>query len=55
MSKRNKLSKFEDIMSYPNVYQNFSPKEIKPMGQGGKVVQLKGKWAEHFGDQKPIT
>ncbi len=55
MSKRNKLSKFADIMSFPNVYQNFSPKEIKPLGKNGVEVQLKGKWSEHFGNEKAIT
>jgi len=55
MSKRNKLEKFADIMSFPNVYQNFSPKEIKPLGKGGVEVQLKGKWSEHFGNDRPIT
>jgi len=55
MSKRNKLEKFADLMGFPNVFQNFSPKEIKPIGKDGAQVELKGCWAKRFGNDKPIT
>lgn len=55
MSKRNKLAKFAELLSFPNVYQNFSPKEIAPIGKDGLPVELKGKWHERFGNDRPIT
>lgn len=55
MSKRNKLGKFADILSFPNVYENYTPREIRPVGKDGVEVELKGKWTEHFGNEQDIT
>lgn len=55
MSKRNKLSKFAEILSFPNVYENFHPKHINPIGKDGESVELKGKWQERFPVSQPIT
>lgn len=56
MSKRNKLQKFADLLSFPNVYENFDAKNPGLTGKDGVEVDLKGKWAEgHFGNNKPIT
>lgn len=56
MSKRNKLQKFADILSYPNVLENFDAKNPHLVGKDGVVVERKGAWAEkQFGNNKPIT
>ena len=56
MSKRNKLQKFADLLSFKNVYENFDPKNPELLGEGGHPQDLKGKWgAEHFKNNRPIT
>lgn len=56
MSKRNKLQKFAELLTFPNVYENFDPKDPKLIGAGGAQVDLKGKWAPlHFQNDHPIT
>lgn len=56
MSKRNKLQKFAELLTFPNVYENFDPKNPQLTGVGGLLVELKGKWAEqHFQNDHPIT
>ncbi|MCB0578178.1 MAG: tRNA (guanosine(46)-N7)-methyltransferase TrmB [Phaeodactylibacter sp.] len=56
MSKRNKLQKFTELLTFPNVYENFNPMEPQLHGLNGVEVQLRGEWAsKHFGNEKPIT
>lgn len=56
MSKRNKLKKFAELLSFPNVYENFDVKDPVLLGENGTPVQIKGKWNEfHFKNNKPIT
>lgn len=56
MSRRNKLQKFSDILSYPNVYENYDPKEAILLGEAGAEVSLKGKWTEiHFKNNNPLV
>lgn len=56
MSKRNKLQKFADISSFPNVYENFHHDNPQLIGVNGQEVELKGKWRqEHFKNDKPLT
>lgn len=56
MSKKNKLQKFADLLTFPNVYENFDPRYPELIGIDGEPVDLKGKWSEkHFGNNKPIT
>ncbi|HFA51647.1 MAG TPA: tRNA (guanosine(46)-N7)-methyltransferase TrmB [Bacteroidetes bacterium] len=56
MSRRNKLQKFAEVLSFPNVYENFDASKPGLAGQGGTPVDLKGKWAaEHFKNNNPIT
>ncbi len=56
MSKRNKLQKFAELLAFPNVYQNFNPREPQLHGLHAEPVSLKGKWAEkHFRNGHPIT
>lgn len=55
MGKKNKLKKFRDNLTYPNIYQNFEPKYPKLVKGEDIEVDLKGKWAaEHFNNHHPI-
>lgn len=56
MARRNKLAKFAELVSFPNVYENYDPKNPKLVGVDLKEVDLTGKWAEtHFGNNHPIV
>lgn len=56
MSKRNKLQKFAELLTFPNVYENFNPKEPQLHGLNGAPVSLKGEWcAKHFQNDNPIV
>jgi len=56
MSKKNKLQKFADLLSFPNVYENFDPRHPELIGMNGESVDFKGKWsAKHFNNNNPIT
>lgn len=56
MSKRNKLQKFSQLLTFPNVFENFSPLDPTLVGKDGQEVEMKGKWAEkYFGNNHPIT
>ena len=55
MSRRNKLQKFAELLTFPNVYENFDTKHPQLVGVNGSPVDLKGKWgAEHFKNDHPI-
>lgn len=57
MSRRNKLKKFSEILTFPNVYENADPQDphlIKDVSR--ERIDLKGKWNEvHFKNENPIT
>ncbi|MDZ4679443.1 MAG: tRNA (guanosine(46)-N7)-methyltransferase TrmB [Saprospiraceae bacterium] len=56
MSKRNKLLKFAELLTLPNVYENFDPKLPELAGLNGQPADMKGHWASaHFGNTNPIT
>jgi len=56
MSRKNKLQKFSDLLTFPNVYENLDIKKPELAGLNGEIVQLKSKWAsDHFKNDKPIT
>ncbi len=56
MSKRNKLQKFAELLTFPNVYENFDPKFPELAGRNGQPADVKGRWAQqHFGNENPIT
>ncbi len=56
MSRRNKLVKFSELLTFPNVYENFSYDDPTLIGQNGLEKELKGKWKElHFKNSNPIT
>ena len=56
MGKKNKLKKFEDLHSYPHVYENQDPRNPGLTAQDNIRVDLKGKWnMAHFHNNYPIT
>ncbi len=56
MARRNKLQKFAEILSYPNVLENYEYNDVKLVGKDGEEVDRVGHWAEkQFQNQNPIT
>jgi len=56
MSKRNKLEKFAEMSTFPNVYENFDVGNPMLSTSGGREVRMAGQWnAVHFGNFQPIT
>lgn len=55
MARKNKLRKFAEILSFPNVYECYNVQQPGLVGAGGAPVDLKGRWQQHFGNDRPIT
>ncbi len=56
MSRKNKLSKFADILSFPNVYECYDVRKPELVGTGMEPVDLRGRWREdYFKNEQPIT
>lgn len=56
MGRRNKLEKFAEILSFPNVYENYDPKAPQIVGKDGLPVAMKGAWKQkHFGNDHPLV
>ncbi len=56
MARRNKLEKFAEILSFPNVYENYDPKAPQIVGKDGVPVEMKGSWTKnHFKNDKPLV
>ena len=56
MAGRNKLQKFAEMLSFPNVYENFDNAELTLTGENGRVVDMQGNWnVLHFKNNNPIT
>lgn len=48
--------KFAEVLSFPNVYENFDAKNPGLTGKNGASVDLHGKWRQqHFGNENPIV
>jgi tRNA (guanine-N7-)-methyltransferase len=55
VSRKNKLRKFAEVHSFPNVYECFEVHEGKLLGEGMQPVELAGQWNEkHFKREAPI-
>lgn len=56
MGRKNKLRKFAEILSYPNVVENYDPKFPRITANKDTFVELKGRWAkDFFRNNKPIV
>lgn len=56
MGKKNKLQKFAELFTFPNVYQNMSATEVRLMDTNGEGTNLQGKWCkEHFKNENPLV
>ena len=56
MARRNKLMKFAELVSFPNVYENYDAKNPGLVGKDLIEVDLKGKWCgDHFGNDHPLV
>ncbi len=56
MSRRNKLEKFAELLTFPNVYQNYDPKVPCLRYIKGQIVERRGLWrTEHFQNSAKLT
>jgi len=56
VARKNKLRKFAEVLSFPNVYECYSVQQPQLVGAGMVPVDLKGRWAQdHFKNDHPIT
>jgi len=56
MARRNKLKKFNDLLSFSNVYENYDPTKPKLLANETNEVDLKGKWrSDHFKNENPLV
>jgi len=56
MARRNKLKKFNDLLSFSNVYENYDPTDPKLLANESDEVDLKGKWkSDHFKNENPLV
>ena len=56
MARRNKLLKFTEILTFPNVYENFNHKTNVLSGKNGEEIEMRGKWhSHHFNNDNPIV
>lgn len=56
MARRNKLKKFNDLLSFSNVYENYDPTQPRLLANETNEVNLKGKWrSDHFKNDNPLV
>ena len=56
MGRLNKLQKFAEIFSYPNVFENFHYEKVNLLDDNGDPLDMKGQWNQYFfKNNNPIT
>ncbi len=56
MSTRNKLQKFAELLSFPNVFENFDPNNKILLGENGEEVNIQNGWDKfYFKNENPIV
>lgn len=56
MARKNKLRKFAEVLSFPNVYECYNIQQPVLVGAGMQETDLRGRWkAQHFQNDHPIT
>jgi tRNA (guanine-N7-)-methyltransferase len=48
MARKNKLTKFSEILTFPNVVENYEPKIPKLLKSMDEEIDLKGRWKRDF-------
>jgi len=55
MARRNKLKKFNELLSFTNVFENYDPTNPRLMANETTEVDLKGKWrSNYFKNDNPL-
>lgn len=53
--RNNKLKRFNDLLTFPNVFENFDEQKPQLTDNTGAAVHYNGRWNEaHFGNQHPL-
>ncbi|MCS6929918.1 MAG: tRNA (guanosine(46)-N7)-methyltransferase TrmB [Saprospiraceae bacterium] len=56
MSRKNKLQKFAEIRTFPNVYECYDVQHPSLVGVGMEPIDLKGRWRQvHFQNNHPLV
>lgn len=56
MARRNKLMKFAEMLTFPNVFENFNLKDPKLVGKNEEEVDFKGVWSKnYFNNDNPLV
>ncbi len=56
MSTRNKLQKFAELLSFPNVFENFDPNNKILLGENGEEINILNGWNKfYFKNENPIV
>jgi tRNA (guanine-N7-)-methyltransferase len=56
VGRKNKLKKFAEILTFPNVYECYNVQQPSLTGADMETVDLQGRWHElHFKNDNPIT
>lgn len=56
MTRRNKLQKFAEVLTYPNVYENFDHTNKIVVRDPETQLEIRGKWNSfHFQNENPLT
>jgi tRNA (guanine-N7-)-methyltransferase len=56
MGKKNKLRKFAEVLTFPNVFENHDPTSSLLIAQNGVETEMKSKWkSDYFKNDNPIT
>lgn len=56
MARKNKLRKFAEVLSFPNVYECYNIQQPVLVGVGMQEVDMRGRWkTQHFHNDCPIT
>lgn len=55
MSNKNKLQRFAELHEMPHVYENMSDLQPYLVREGQRVGDMRGRWAEHFGNANPLV
>jgi tRNA (guanine-N7-)-methyltransferase len=50
-----KLKKFEEMATFPNVFQSHKAKQPQLRDYLGHVVSMRGQWRTHFGNNNPVV